>query len=332
MWISRAIKLLLICLKIILQIRITYEYVYDSCELANELVQVHEFQSEEIDKWICLVYAESSFMTDAVGPLSKKDKSKDFGLFQINSFYWCNSSDTKLSSEFNICNEECENYLDDDLSDDLRCVRLIFSIHGFKAWRGYYENCFYSKEIFNDNCDQVPTINSTLIQYIHKTRPYEELPKLPDYSEKRDHSNFIIKSEFQKKKILKIDEMNDLHENDDDSITIIATTTSKSTTIRSTSTQVLKKQFNSNPLILKNNLLSNFRNGNRLKTTKMDLIMKESSNNEYRATISSMANSENNNLNKLKGLEHFTSKIAAAINTLKFNLIRNVPATSAPIS
>ena len=75
-----------------------------------------------------------------------------------------------------------------------------------------------SKKIFKDNCDEVPTINSSLIQYIHRSRPYDELPKLPDYNEKRDYSTFVFKDELKKKKLqLEITSSNEMTVLKDDS-------------------------------------------------------------------------------------------------------------------
>lgn len=130
-------------------------YVYDPCELANELVQVHAMPSTEVADWICLIYTESSFRTTAVGPPAK-DRSRDYGLFQINSFYWCNDSTT--TDPPNVCNQNCANYLDNDLIDDIECARLIHSIHGFRAWLGYQMKCSannVSRIVFDDNCDEV---------------------------------------------------------------------------------------------------------------------------------------------------------------------------------
>lgn len=169
------------------------DYVYDACELANELVQVHGIANAEIADWICLIYTESSFRTAAVGPFSKATKSRDYGLFQINSYYWCKSSDPNESSRFNVCNQNCDNLLDENLADDLECVQEIYSVHGFRAWSGYVEKCVnstISRKVFKDNCDEVPTIGSKLIQYIHRSKPVDELPQLPDYKAKRDYSPF----------------------------------------------------------------------------------------------------------------------------------------------
>ena len=187
-------KLILVLL--LLNIDESLAYVYDPCELANELVQVHQMHNDEVPDWICLIYTESSFRTTALGPVGG-DKSRDYGLFQINSFYWCNSS--RSASSFNVCGRNCTDFLNDDLSDDLECARVIHSIHGFRAWQGYVTKCAagnVSRIVFSENCDEVPTTDSPLIQYIHKSKPFDELPQLPDYAAKRDYSPFVFREEL----------------------------------------------------------------------------------------------------------------------------------------
>lgn len=55
---------------------------------------------------VCLIEAESSRRTDAVhGP--DEDGSYDYGLFQINSRYWCSTGATPGM----VCNLRCDGRL-----------------------------------------------------------------------------------------------------------------------------------------------------------------------------------------------------------------------------
>ena len=56
---------------------------YDPCALAQELVHKHGFSRKKIYDWICLVDAESSFMTEALHT-QNYDGSNDHGLFQVS--------------------------------------------------------------------------------------------------------------------------------------------------------------------------------------------------------------------------------------------------------
>lgn len=52
--------------------------VYGLCELAQELRFVHDLPMDQINTWVCLAEAESSFNTSAVGTFND-DGSKDHG-------------------------------------------------------------------------------------------------------------------------------------------------------------------------------------------------------------------------------------------------------------
>ncbi|XP_049871327.1 lysozyme-like isoform X2 [Pectinophora gossypiella] len=85
---------------------------------------------------VCLVEAESSRRTDAVGG-PDDDGSYDYGLFQINDRYWCNSGD-KPGKE---CHVRCADLLSDDISAASNCTKKIYNIQGFSAWVGWVNEC-----------------------------------------------------------------------------------------------------------------------------------------------------------------------------------------------
>ncbi|KAI1299249.1 Lysozyme c-1 [Halotydeus destructor] len=107
---------------------------YTPCALAKELVHVHKFDRSSIYDWICLVEAESSFRTNALG--KNKNGSKDYGLFQVNDGYWC-----APPGPHNDCKVNCNKLIDDDIHDDVRCIRIIHKRHGFDAWYGWKNKC-----------------------------------------------------------------------------------------------------------------------------------------------------------------------------------------------
>lgn len=109
--------------------------VFDKCELARELVQVHGIPKEQVGNWVCIAEYESRFNSSAVGRMNW-DGSADHGLFQINDRYWCSPPGPK-----NECQIDCSALEDDDLTDDLECVRLIYERHGFRAWAVWGSVC-----------------------------------------------------------------------------------------------------------------------------------------------------------------------------------------------
>ncbi|XP_005186678.2 uncharacterized protein LOC101898961 [Musca domestica] len=116
--------------------------LYNKCELAQELYHKHHMPMEQIPTWVCIAQHESSFNTAAVGRLNT-DGSADHGLFQISDLYWC--SHDKYGGK--ACNIPCDRLLDSDISDDVRCIKIIHEEHtrisgdGFNAWTVYKPHC-----------------------------------------------------------------------------------------------------------------------------------------------------------------------------------------------
>ena len=128
---------------------------FEKCELA-EIISNHnnkEFTKAESITLLCLAENESAL-------LASQFRNKDYGLYQINGDWWCRESydkiesklfetttgtsgpsggrsDTNKMTSLNLCNIDCENLLDDDISDDLSCVSTILKLAGFQSWNAY---------------------------------------------------------------------------------------------------------------------------------------------------------------------------------------------------
>lgn len=82
-----------------------------------------------------MAHHESRFNSSAVGN-QNPDGSRDLGLFQISEKWWCKWDKVSIVA----CDVTCDKFLDNDLTDDIRCVKKIFKEHnklqgnGFKAW------------------------------------------------------------------------------------------------------------------------------------------------------------------------------------------------------
>ncbi|CAG0918517.1 unnamed protein product [Notodromas monacha] len=118
--------------------------VFERCELARTLRDNYGFGRENLGDYddlnlfvlgVCLAFYESSLDTSKRGG-PNTDGSYDHGLFQINDGYWCYPPD-----QYADCNVACDNLRNDDITDDIACVRLIFQRHGFDAWYGWLNNC-----------------------------------------------------------------------------------------------------------------------------------------------------------------------------------------------
>ncbi|KAG5678469.1 hypothetical protein PVAND_008139 [Polypedilum vanderplanki] len=132
--------------------------VYDRCELALELRDKHNLPINQIATWVCIAKHESNFNTSAVGRLNW-DGSKDHGLFQISDIYWCGGEDGKG------CKLSCDDLKDNDISNDVECIKTIHAEHtrlfgdGFQAW-AVYPRCKdqsenYIKGCFDDSSNEI---------------------------------------------------------------------------------------------------------------------------------------------------------------------------------
>ncbi|XP_058124699.1 lysozyme c-1-like [Anopheles ziemanni] len=106
---------------------------FTKCELAKVL-SANGIAKAALPDWVCLVQHESAFSTSATN--KNKNGSTDYGLFQINNKYWCDSS-----YGTNDCKIACSSLLNDDITDDIKCAKLVHKRHGFNAWYGWKNNC-----------------------------------------------------------------------------------------------------------------------------------------------------------------------------------------------
>ncbi|GAB6026267.1 hypothetical protein CHUAL_012473 [Chamberlinius hualienensis] len=128
------VKLLII---VLLSVNLATAKVFSRCDLAKTLVKNYKFLKKDIANWVCLIESESGRNTAAKSP-TNSNGSRDYGLFQINSLYWCSGG---KGSHYNECHVSCKNLTDSDISDDVKCAQLIYSRQGFKAWYGWQHRC-----------------------------------------------------------------------------------------------------------------------------------------------------------------------------------------------
>ncbi|XP_039964582.1 uncharacterized protein LOC120777371 isoform X1 [Bactrocera tryoni] len=151
--------------------------IYDRCELAQELYYKHKMPMEQIPTWVCIAQHESNFDTSAVGRLNA-DGSADHGLFQISDLYWC-SHDRYSGGK--ACGLQCTKLLDNDISDDVRCIKRIHGEHtrisgdGFTAWSVYNRDCRNQQYSFISACFQEPPLQHAAKTHV-QTAPSHTFP------------------------------------------------------------------------------------------------------------------------------------------------------------
>uniref|UniRef100_A0A8C0LSU7 Lysozyme like 6 n=1 Tax=Canis lupus dingo TaxID=286419 RepID=A0A8C0LSU7_CANLU len=86
-------------------IAINQASLINRCDLARVLRKedLDGFEGYSLNDWLCLAFVESRFNISKVN--ENADGSFDYGIFQINSHYWCN--DYRSHSE-NICHADCQ--------------------------------------------------------------------------------------------------------------------------------------------------------------------------------------------------------------------------------
>ncbi|XP_066469533.1 lysozyme C, milk isozyme-like [Tiliqua scincoides] len=113
--------------------------VFGKCELARLLKKhgMDGYQGYSLGNWICMAYFESRFNTRLKGP-KNSDSSHDYGIFQINSRWWCSNGQGKTN---NGCKASCSKFTNDDISDDIWCAKRIVQdpnkMSAWVAWRNY---------------------------------------------------------------------------------------------------------------------------------------------------------------------------------------------------
>ncbi|XP_070592194.1 lysozyme C-1-like [Erythrolamprus reginae] len=103
------------------------------CDLASLLKQndIDGYKKTSLEDWVCMAYHESKYNSQVVGP---PNTDRDYGIFQINSGYWCNNNQGPTA---NKCNKLCSDFTNDDITDDIACAKRIVRDHkGMNAWRG----------------------------------------------------------------------------------------------------------------------------------------------------------------------------------------------------
>ncbi|XP_041915720.1 lysozyme C-like [Alosa alosa] len=113
--------------------------VYDRCELARILKAngMDGYWGISLANWMCLAEWESHYNTDAIHHDS--DGSTDYGIFQINSRWWCNDGHSVTS---NACGISCSELLSPNLSVAIECAkRVVRDPNGISAWVAWRTHC-----------------------------------------------------------------------------------------------------------------------------------------------------------------------------------------------
>ena len=102
------------------------------CQVSSYL-QKSGFPGYTVPTMVCISKYESSFNCDAVN--KNTDGSTDYGLMQLNSYYWCSGD---VSSKYNECKIACSSLF--NCQYNTNCAYIVWKQQGYTAWYGYQKH------------------------------------------------------------------------------------------------------------------------------------------------------------------------------------------------
>jgi lipocalin len=99
------------------------------CQVATYL-RKSGFPEYTIGTMVCISKYESSYNCDAIN--RNNDGSTDYGLMQINSYYWCSGDPF---SKYNSCSISCTSLFNCQINTN--CAYIVWKQQGYTAWYGY---------------------------------------------------------------------------------------------------------------------------------------------------------------------------------------------------
>ncbi|XP_021030624.1 lysozyme C-like [Mus caroli] len=115
--------------------------VYNQCSLARTLQRLGlaGFQGITLANWVCLAKWESHFNTNTTR-FNPEDYSTSYGIFQINSRFWCN--DGKTPGSKNLCRISCKALLKNNIRPAVLCAkRIMKDPQGIYSWARWIKHC-----------------------------------------------------------------------------------------------------------------------------------------------------------------------------------------------
>lgn len=149
---------------------------YEKCELVRELIEKYDFKDEDAVRASCTAEG-TGFETNRISYYSdidahynydgKKSNNNNkyktsYGIFRISSEYWC--SETGVGG---ICNINCKDLIDDDISNDVDCLKkIVTDSYAWQAWPEGQSDCHWEEllKLCNVTTSDTPPI---LFEHTH---------------------------------------------------------------------------------------------------------------------------------------------------------------------
>ncbi|XP_062130993.1 lysozyme P-like [Drosophila sulfurigaster albostrigata] len=133
--------------------------ILDRCTLAIEMDRLG-VPRQDLAAWVFIADILSSYQTHAISP-KNADGSRNYGLFQFSSKYWCKSTDTYSS---NHCKISCDSLLTDNIKASVDCAVLVKKMEGWTPWQAAYDKfaSVEAKMTSVEDCFEVRMTNDTV--------------------------------------------------------------------------------------------------------------------------------------------------------------------------
>nr|XP_043868693.1 lysozyme C-like [Solea senegalensis] len=127
------------CLVFLLLVALSGAKVFERCEWARLLKRsgMDGYRGNSLADWVCLSQWESHYNTQTTN--LNTDGTTDYGIFQINSRWWC---DNGQGVTVNACGIKCSELLTDDVTVAIECAkRVVRDPNGIRAWVAWVRHC-----------------------------------------------------------------------------------------------------------------------------------------------------------------------------------------------
>ncbi|XP_042326656.1 lysozyme C, milk isozyme-like isoform X2 [Sceloporus undulatus] len=87
---------------------------------------------------VCMAFFLSYYNSGKIGR-QQVDSGRAYGIFQLKNMEYC---DDGCRTSLNLCRTDCMYFLDDDLRDDIKCVKkIIRTSRGLENWPVWKNHC-----------------------------------------------------------------------------------------------------------------------------------------------------------------------------------------------
>ncbi|XP_058473462.1 lysozyme C-like [Solea solea] len=127
------------CLVFLFLVALSGAKIFERCEWARLLKRsgMDGYRGNSLADWVCLSQWESHYNTQTTN--LNTDGTTDYGIFQINSRWWCDNGQGVTE---NACGIKCSELLTDDVTVAIECAkRVVRDPNGIRAWVAWVHRC-----------------------------------------------------------------------------------------------------------------------------------------------------------------------------------------------